>query len=116
MRLGKKWKAEQLKTAGDEHTSSCWGRTTWRDVERSLRRRMRIYPSTLLHDRPRAAEGESECDLGQLDIRLPAGGRGAAGWRNPEINREGRKVIVSIYGRDVNDGDLDLDEQEAITR
>ena len=116
MRLGKKWKAGQLKTAGDEHASSYCERTTWRDVERSLRRRMRIYPSTLLRDRPLANDGEDDRDLGQLDIRLPAGGRGAAGWRNPEINREGRKAIVSSYGCDVKDGDLDLDEQEAITR
>ena len=116
MRLGKKWKVGQLTTAGDEHRSSYWDRTTWRDVERSLRRRMRIYPSTLLRDRPLAAEGEDNCDLAQLDIRLPAGGRGAAGWRNPEINREGRKAIVSIYGRDVKHSDLDLDEQEAICR
>lgn len=116
VRLGKKWTVGKHKNAGDERRSGNWERPTWRDVERSLRRRMRIYPGMLLRDRAPAADGEDECDMGKLDIRLPAGGRGAADSHDPEINREGRKAIVSIYGRDLKEGELDLDEQEAISR
>jgi len=114
MRLGNKWRIGQHKSAGHESRRGDRERTAWRDVERILRRRMRIFPGRL-RDRELAAE-EDDRDLGQLDLRLPTGGRAAAEWRNPEVNRESRKAIVSIHVRDEDEGELDLDEQEAITR
>lgn len=110
MLLRNKWKIGEHKSAGYEYRRGDRELTTWCDVERSLRRRMRIYPSTL-RDRALAAE-----DLGQLDIRLPTGGRAAAEGRNPEVKRESRRAIVSIDGRDLGDDELDLDEPEAIIR
>ena len=112
MRLGK-WKIGQHKSAGHERRRGDRQRTTWWDVERILRRRMRIFPGRM-RDRALAAE-EVDRDLDQLDIRLPTGGRAAAA-RDPEIKHQDRKAIVSIDGRDLDDGELDVDEQEAITR
>jgi len=114
MRLGNKWKIGRHKSAGHESRREDRERTTWRDVERILRRRMRIFPGRL---RNRALAGEEDDrDLVQLDLRLPTGGRAAADRHDPEVQRESRKAIVSIDGRDLDEGDLDLDEQEAITR
>jgi hypothetical protein len=114
MRLGNKWKFGQHKSAGHESRRGDRERTTWRDVERSLRRRMRIFPSRL-RNRALAAE-QDDRDLAQLDLRLPTGGRAAADRRDPEAKRESGKAIVSIDGRNLDEGELDLDEQEAITR
>ena len=114
MRLGNKWKIGRHKSAGHESRREDRERTTWRDVERILRRRMRIFPGRL---RNRALTGEEDDRaLAQLDLRLPTGGRAAAERFDPEVKGEGRKTIVSIDGRDLDEGDLDLDEQEAITR
>jgi hypothetical protein len=115
MRLGKKWKLGQHKGAGHERRRGDREQTTWWDVERILRRRMRIFPGRP-RNRALAAEGEDDRDLAQLDLRLPTGGRSAADCRDPEVKRESPKAIVSIDGRDLEEGDLDLDEQEAITR
>jgi hypothetical protein len=114
MRLGNKWKIGRHKSAGHESRREDRERTTWRDVERILRRRMRIFPGRL---RNRALAGEEDDrDLAKLDLRLPTGGRAAADRHDPEVQRESQKTIVSIDGRDLDEGDLDLDEQEAITR
>ena len=114
MRLGNKWKIGRHKSAGHESRREDRERSTWRDVERILRRRMRIFPGRL---RNRALAGEDDDrDLARLDLRLPTGGRAGADRHDPEVQHKSRKAIVSIDGRDLDEGDLDLDEQEAITR
>ena len=115
MRLGNKWKIGRHKSPGHESRREDRERTTWRDVERILRRRMRIFPARL-RNRVLAGDEEDDRDLAQLDLRLPTGGRAPADRHDPEVQREGRKTIVSIDGRDLDEGDLDLDEQETITR
>jgi hypothetical protein len=57
---------------------------------------MRVYPNTA-----------TERDLAQLDLPLPAAGRGALDWdsdngcQNPDFENEGRRPIISIHGRDM---------------
>jgi hypothetical protein len=116
MRLGSKWRIGQHKSAGYESRRGNRERTTWWDVERILRRRMRIFPGRLRDRALAAEEEEDDRDLGHLDLRLPTGGRAAADWGDPEVKRESGKEIISIDGRDLDEGELDLDEPEAITR
>ena len=93
--------------------------TAWADVERTLRRRMRVYPNTV-SDRDLLADAEEGRDFGQLDLALPAAGRGALEWpgehtsHRPEFGNERRKRIISIHGQDVADEEefILCDEQE----
>jgi hypothetical protein len=81
-------------------------RKEWADAERRLRRKMRIYrdESVSIH-----VAIEDQTSLSG-DLRLPVGGRGAEGLRDPEAGAA-REAIVSIYGRDVKD-DAEIEDNE----
>ena len=95
MALGKRLRNWRLKGRSLRRLLS-QERVDWADVEHRLRRRMRVYPNTM-----------TERDLAQLDVPLPAGGRGALDWdsdngcQNPDFENERRRPIISIHGRDI---------------
>lgn len=97
MALGKRLRNWRLK---GRSLRRLWSqeRVDWADVERMLRRRMRVYPNTM-----------TERDLAQLNVPLPAAGRGALdsetdnGCQNPDMQDEQRRPIVSIHGRDITE-------------
>ena len=77
----------------------------WADAERRLRQKMRIYPEKLVCSDSAEKEEEPAETSGQ---RLPVGGRAAEQLCDPETPA-GRKAIVSIHGRDV-DNEAEDDE------
>lgn len=117
MRLGKQVRKWRLK---GRLLPRFWRQepTEWADVERSLRRRMRVYPNTM-SDRDLVADAEEGRDFGQLDLALPAAGRGASEWpgehtaQHPDVIDERRKRIISIHAKDVADEELILDDEPA---
>lgn len=112
MRLGKNWKTVRQKSVG--YARRLWDRRgmAWPDVERSLRRRMRIFPGTP-RDRVSTTEDSKDLDgdADQLDLRPPDAGRAASGWRDPELKVNRPKPIISIHGDDVDDEDLESSDE-----
>jgi hypothetical protein len=75
-------------------------REKWTDVERRIRQRMRIFPQKLRGAITARTRQEREID--ESDLRLPPGG--SEPLHDPEAE-PGRKPIVSIHGRDVEEPD-----------
>jgi hypothetical protein len=73
-------------------------REEWGDMERRIRQRMRIYPQKLKNVAASCSEHEHEADI--VDQGIPAG-------IGEPAESEPTKPIVSVHGRDVNEGDPD---------
>jgi hypothetical protein len=115
---------EKIKEA--EHA----GQKGWNDIEARIRQRWRIYPNRKVQPAPlqenhetAASTDEVECDelrpinpgdILEMMARADLSPRGASQEgaattqdSNPEVNNEDRKPIVSINGKDVEEGELD---------
>jgi hypothetical protein len=74
-------------------------REKWMDVERRIRRRMRIFPQKLRGVITARARQERAID--ESDVRLPPGGSESS--PDPETDQGQRKPIVSVHGRDIEE-------------
>jgi hypothetical protein len=74
-------------------------REEWGDLERRIRQRMRVYPQKL---KKRVLASRVETDL-QPDV--PA--QGIAGSAGLSMEPEGRKPIISVHGRDIEEEEIE---------
>lgn len=74
-------------------------REEWGDLERRIRQRMRVYPQKL---KKHVMAGRAETDL-QPDV--PA--QGIAGSVGLPVELEGRRPIVSVHGRDIEEEEIE---------
>jgi hypothetical protein len=98
---------ENLRSIGPAGTSSVRPALDreWADIERRIRRKMRIYPERCSQSAQVEADG---VQAAMSAIRLPVGGRAAEQLTDPECPPV-RRAIISIHGRDLV---LECDEED----
>ena len=100
MRLREKLKGVEQKGISSMRRGLGRARSEWADVERRIRRHMRIYPIKMRESMK--VSKEDECDMERMDLRLPTGGRTAA-----KISGAQCQPVVPIHRQDEDESEIE---------